>query len=268
MTGQWERATQTHRIRVAVVAIVIALVVLPHPSAALIMGIRPTGHQKFGDNIPVPLEQSADRVVVVEGTGVDFALDGIIVSNPVGVRATIVLRKNGFQNDNKGQGLIHIRFQVDKDAAPGPRKVTLVYPTGQSDDFTIDVHSFGRIEDVSPRQVPFNVPIPVVISGKHLLSAAPCPDAPFAVVSRPVRFSKPGVVDPSENVSQTWILRFNSLGGENDLSFCTRDEAYGIRGKRLPTRKITVIGGPPRPPAAVPVPITSCTPTPAKPTCP
>jgi hypothetical protein len=86
----------------------------------------------------------------VFGDGVDF-VSQVTVSGS-GMNAVLLGKKNGLENQARGKGFIgsaQIHLVSDGNTAPGSRTVTLKYPSGAQDTFTITVVARASITGVA-----------------------------------------------------------------------------------------------------------------------
>lgn len=92
------------------------------------------------NGVKVVYASAIPKIAEVFGNGVDFA-NQVTISGS-GVSVALLGKKNGAENQLRGKGFIgsaQIQFIANTSAAAGNRTVTIKYPNGQQDTFTVKV---------------------------------------------------------------------------------------------------------------------------------
>ncbi len=125
--------------------ITLAAILVLFGAANLSAGFNRTeGYNKCGGVIAVKPGLSNNGTFF--GDWYEFASSASVSGS--GVTATLGTKMNGAQNNGRGEGMIgsvEIRISATENAAPGNRTLTIRFPNGGTDQFTINVIAMGSI---------------------------------------------------------------------------------------------------------------------------
>lgn len=152
--------------------IILAAVLVLFGAANLSAGFNRTeGFDKCGGTISV--KPGLSNIGTFFGDWYEFASSASVSGS--GVTATLGTKMNGAQNSSRGEGMIgsvEIRITASDNAAAGNRTLTIRFPNGGTDQFTINVVAMGSItgQTIPTLDLGFTR-VRVVFTGVNLSSA-------------------------------------------------------------------------------------------------